>query len=197
MTICYIMNRCLVMFLRGGKVNVVEYWWNIVAKLKVNKWSFSKWLNNQKLKILMLYQDNYFAVSVRLNFCYRQTHSVYDQDKFQCYTHWQWTHWMSNTKEKAPVNWHFTCQITHIYENFKEHAKYKLTVWGIQSLILMIKMIWKRNWMTWLGCTRQCKKKKKLKTASYSEQIQILTLVPNKWSRMYCSEYFNVFECLV
>ena len=25
MTICYITNRCLVMFLRGGKVNVVEY----------------------------------------------------------------------------------------------------------------------------------------------------------------------------
>ena len=25
MTICYIMNRCLAMFLRGGKVNVVEY----------------------------------------------------------------------------------------------------------------------------------------------------------------------------
>ena len=24
-TICCIMNRCLVMFLRGGKVNVVEY----------------------------------------------------------------------------------------------------------------------------------------------------------------------------
>ena len=34
----------------------------------------------------------------------------------------------------------------------------------------------------------------KLKTASDSEQIQILTLVPNKWSQMYCSEYFNVFE---
>ena len=33
MTISYIMNRCLAMFLRGGKVNVVEYWWNIVAKL--------------------------------------------------------------------------------------------------------------------------------------------------------------------
>ena len=26
----------------------------------------------------------------------------------------------------------------------------------------------------------------KLKTASYSEQIQILTVVPDKWSRMYC-----------
>ena len=37
----------------------------------------------------------------------------------------------------------------------------------------------------------------KLKPASYSEQIQILTLVPDKWSRMYCSEYFNVFECVV
>ena len=37
----------------------------------------------------------------------------------------------------------------------------------------------------------------KLKTASYSGQIQIITLVPDKWSRMYCSEYFNVFEYLV
>ena len=37
----------------------------------------------------------------------------------------------------------------------------------------------------------------KLETVSYSEQIQIVTLVPEKWSRMYCSEYFNVFEYLV
>ena len=36
----------------------------------------------------------------------------------------------------------------------------------------------------------------KLKTAEYSEQIQILTLLPDKWSQMYCSEYFNVFEYL-
>ena len=34
MTIRCIMNWCLVMFLRGGKVNVVQHWWNIVAKLK-------------------------------------------------------------------------------------------------------------------------------------------------------------------
>ena len=71
MIICYIMNRCLVMFLRGGKLNVVEYWCNIVAKLKVKKWSLSKQLSNYKLKILMLYQDNYFVVSVKLNFCER------------------------------------------------------------------------------------------------------------------------------
>ena len=37
----------------------------------------------------------------------------------------------------------------------------------------------------------------KLKTASYSEPIQILNLVPDKWSRMYCSEYFNILEYLV
>ena len=37
----------------------------------------------------------------------------------------------------------------------------------------------------------------RLKTASLPEQIQILILVPDKWSRMYCSEYFNVFEYLV
>ena len=37
----------------------------------------------------------------------------------------------------------------------------------------------------------------KLKTASYSEQIQILNLVPDKLSRMYCSEYFTAFEYLV
>ena len=37
----------------------------------------------------------------------------------------------------------------------------------------------------------------KLKAASYSEAIQILTLEPDKWPRMYCSEYFNIFEYLV
>ena len=37
----------------------------------------------------------------------------------------------------------------------------------------------------------------KLKAASYSEQIQIFTLVPGKWSQMYSSECFNVFEQLV
>ena len=31
----------------------------------------------------MLYQDNYFVVSVKLNFRQRQTHCIDDQDKFQ------------------------------------------------------------------------------------------------------------------
>ena len=38
---------------------------------------------------------------------------------------------------------------------------------------------------------------KKLKTASYPKKIQILTLVPDKQSQMYCSEYFNVLEYLI
>ena len=37
----------------------------------------------------------------------------------------------------------------------------------------------------------------KLKAPSNSEEIQILTFVPDKWSRMYCSESFNAFEYLV
>ena len=35
-----------------------------------------------------------------------------------------------------------------------------------------------------------------LKTASYSDPIQTVTLVPDKWSRMYCSEYFNSLNTL-
>ena len=31
----------------------------------------------------MLYQEHYFAVSVKLNFCYRQTHCIDDLDKVQ------------------------------------------------------------------------------------------------------------------
>ena len=36
----------------------------------------------------------------------------------------------------------------------------------------------------------------KSKTASYSKPIQVLNLVPDKWSRMYCSEYFNILNTL-
>ena len=32
----------------------------------------------------------------------------------------------------------------------------------------------------------------KLKVASYSEQIQLLTFVPDKWSRIYCSKSLNI-----
>ena len=37
----------------------------------------------------------------------------------------------------------------------------------------------------------------KLKTASYSEPIPILTLVPDIWPRRYRSEYLNILEYLI
>ena len=39
--------------------------------------------------------------------------------------------------------------------------------------------------------------REKLKTASYPEKIQILTLIPDKWSREYASKQFNVREYLI
>ena len=106
---------------------------------------------------------------------------------------------MSNTKEKAPVNWHFTCQLTRIYKIFTK--RYFRSIQGRSWLLENSEpnsydkndAKEKVNDLVRLHKVMQ----EKLKTASYSEQIQILTLVPDKWSRMYCSEYFNVFEYLV
>ena len=39
--------------------------------------------------------------------------------------------------------------------------------------------------------------KEKLFTASNAEKLQILTLVPDSWSRKYCSDYFRVSEYLI
>ena len=36
-----------------------------------------------KPKILVMHQNNYLIVSVKINFCYRQTKCIDDQDKFQ------------------------------------------------------------------------------------------------------------------
>ena len=95
---------------------------------------------------------------------------------------------MSKTKEKAPTHWHFTCQLTSIYENFKEqllkspesffervnsktenseydsYDKNDMQEKKVKDLVRLDK------------ATRE-----KLKTASYSKQIQIITLVPDKW----------------
>ena len=93
----------------------------------------------------------------------------------------------------------FTCQLTCIYENFKEQyfKSIQSTSWQFERF--RVWFLWQKwyerelNDMVWLREAMQ----EKLKTTSYSEQIQILTLVPNKWSRIYCSEYLNVFQYLV
>ena len=115
-----------------------------------------------------------------------------------CYRYWQWIHWISNTKEKAPINLHYTCQLAGIYENFKGRyfRSIQKTSWFFENpepdSYDKNDMKEKVNDLVRLHKAMQ----EKLKTASYSEPIQILTLVPDKWSRMHCSEYFNIFEYL-
>ena len=68
-----------------------------------------------------MYQENYFAVSVKINIFQRQTKCIDDQDKFQSFkdTGNEFTE-RQNSKENqlAPISWHF--MHTRIYENFME-----------------------------------------------------------------------------
>ena len=106
---------------------------------------------------------------------------------------------MSNIKEKVPINWHFTCQLTGIYEKLNSYISEanKIQVDCLKDSRSdsydKNKIKEKLNDLSRLHKAMH----EKIKQASYSEQIQILALVPNKWSRMYCSKYFNVFEYLV
>ena len=106
---------------------------------------------------------------------------------------------MSNIKKKVPINWHFIYQLTRIYENFKEqyYRSIKSSSWLFENSESdsydKNDMKKKMNDLVRLHKAMQ----EKLKTASYSDQIQIPTVVPDKWSRMHCSKYFNVFESLV
>ena len=146
----------------------------------------------------MLYQDNYFAVSVKPNFCQRQTHCFDDQDKVQ--------------------------SVTDIGNEFTERTipRKKLQSIGISPVSLHVFMKTFKSDISeeqkvFCDCLKDSEpdssdkndmKKKvsdlvrlhqamqeKLKTALYSEQIQIFTLVPDKWSRMF--RIFFVFEYLV
>ena len=136
----------------------------------------------------MLYQDNYFAVSVKLNICWRRTDCIDNQDKVQSVTDTDNKVTECQTPRKKlqsigiiPVSLHaFTKilkgNISEVYKvqvesnsHDKNYMKGKL-----HDLVRLHK-----------------KKKKKLKTASYSEQMQILTLVTDKCSRKYCSKYFS------
>ena len=87
---------------------------------------------------------------------------------------------MSNTKEKAPIYWHFTCKTTCIYENFNSNISeaYKVQVDCLKDSESdsydKNDMKEKVNDLVRLHEAMQ----EKLKRASYSEQIQILILVP-------------------
>ena len=142
------------------------------------------------------YQVNYFVLSVKLNFCQRQTGCIDDQEKFQpvidtyneCET----------PRKKLQSVLYFNCQLTRIYKNFKERY-FRINKVQVDCLkdsesdsYYKNDMKEKVNDFVRLHEAMQ----EKLKTGPQSEQIQILTLVSDKWSRMYCSECFNASEYL-
>ena len=146
----------------------------------------------------MLYQDNYFAVSVKLNFCQRQTHCIDDQDKFQSVTDTDNEFTECQTPRKklqsigiSPVSLHAFMKT--LKSNISEAYKVQVDCLKDSESDSSDKNEMKKkvNDLVRLHETKQ----EELKTTSYSEQIQILTLVPDESSQMYCSEYFNVFGC--
>ena len=98
-----------------------------------------------KPEILMLYQDNYFVVSVKLNFCQRQTHCIDNQNKLQSVADTDNEFTDTNTKENlqligiSPVSLHAFMKT--LKSDISEAYKVQVDCLKIQSLILMIKMI--------------------------------------------------------
>ena len=87
---------------------------------------------------------------------------------------------MSNTKEIVPVSWHFTCQLTRIYENFKSNIS---DAYKVQCDFLKDsesdsyhKNDMKERVIDFVRLQEIMQEK--LKTSSYSEQIKAFTLVP-------------------
>ena len=137
----------------------------------------------------MLYQDNYLAINVKLNFCQRQTHCIDDQDTFQSVTDTDNEFTECQTRRKklqsvviSPVSLHASMKT--LKSNISEAQKVQVDCLKDSEFDSYDKndMKEKVNDLVRLHEAMQ----EKLKTASYSEQIQILTLVPDKWSQMYC-----------
>ena len=130
-----------------------------------------------------MYQDNYFVVSVKINFCQRQTNCMEDQDKFQSVkvTDNEFTECQTPTKKLqsigiSPVSLHALMKTL----NGKTSEAYKVQIDYLkdsQSDSYDKNDIEERvNDLLRLHEKLQ----KELKTKSYSEQIQIFALVPDK-----------------
>ena len=133
----------------------------------------------------MLYQDNYFVVSVKLNFCQRQTHCIDDQDKFQSVkdTDNEFTECQTPRKKLQSIG--ISSVILHAFmkilkSNISEAYKVQVDRLKDSETDFCDKndMKEKVNDLVRLHEVMQ----EKLKIASYSEQIQILILAPDKWS---------------
>ena len=136
----------------------------------------------------MLYQDNHLVVSVRLSFCQRQTHCIDDQNKFQSLTDTDHDFTECQTPRKnlqsigiSPVSLHASTKI--LKSNISEACKVQCDCLKDSESDSYNKNNMKErvNDLVRLHEVMQ----ERLKPASYSEQIQILILVPDKWFQMY------------
>ena len=130
-----------------------------------------------------MYQDNYFVVSVKRNFCQRDTHCIDDRDKFQSVTDTDNEFTKCQTPRKklqsigiSPVSLHAFMKT--LKSNISEAYKVQVDCLKDSESDSYDKndMKEKVNDLVRLHKAMQ----EKLKAASYSEQIQILTLVPEK-----------------
>ena len=137
----------------------------------------------------MLYQDNYLAINVKLNFCQRQTHCIDDQDTFQSVTDTDNEFTECQTRRKklqsvviSPVSLHASMKT--LKSNISEAQKVQVDCLKDSESDSYDRNDIKEkvNDLVRLHEAMQ----EELKTASFSEQIQIFTLVRDKWSQMYC-----------
>ena len=122
----------------------------------------------------MLYQDNYFLVGTKLNFCQRQTHCIDDQDKFQSvkdtdngFTECQTPKKKLQSNDISPVSLHAFMKT--LKSNISEACKVQVDCLKDSESGSYNKndMKEKVNDLVRLHEAMQ----EKLKTASYSEQI--------------------------
>ena len=134
-----------------------------------------------------MYQDNYFVVSVKINFCQRQTKCIDDQDKFQSVkdTDNEFTECQTPRKKLqsigiSPVSLHSFMK--PLKRNISEAYKVEVDCLKDSESDSYDKSYMKEkvNDLVMLHEAMQ----EKLKTTSYSEQIQVFTTVPGKWFRM-------------
>ena len=149
-----------------------------------------------------MYQDNYFVVSVKINFCQRQTKCIDDQDKFQSVkdTDNEFTECQTPRKKLQSIGISPIC-----LHAVPQHSKTTNANMKLDKVINTINSDISEAYKVQVECLQDSKSdsfekndmKKKanelvrlreamretLKIASYSEQIQIFTLVPGNWSR--------------
>ena len=138
-----------------------------------------------------MYKNNCFVVSVNIHFCQRQTKCIDDQDKFESVKDTDNEFAECQTPRKKLQSSGISPVSLHAF--MKKAQKVQVDCLNNSEPDSYDKNDMQKK-MPWLGCTRQCKKNQK---HHHIRNESKFLMVPDKWSRMYCSEYFNVLEYFV